>query len=219
MTIYIGTGGAPLTNWYNKVLPQVRGCLEAVALDQIREAVIDFCERTWVLNGDLPPIDAVANQAIYPYVPPSDRLVVKRLEVWFNGLSLIDKTPDDIRTIYPDAWETQSGTPLFHTAHDARNVRLVPYPTAALPGALKMRVTYKPVSTIATIDTLIWEDYRELIAAGARMRLFMMANMPWASEKKADAERGMYEGGIDHIRFKVQRGFGRAPARVRASFL
>ena len=218
MTIYVPSANVPITNWYDEVLPHVPGCLEAVALNAIRQAIGDFCDRTWILHGEHTPINVVAGQASSAYVPPPNRLVVKRIEVWHGTQPLIDKQPDDFKSLFEGNWMTAAGTPRYHTGTSSRSIRLVPIPTANLTAGLTMRVAYGPTPVATDIDAIVWEDYHEEVAAGARMRLHMMADKPWTDLKKAAIEKQMNDDGIDKCFAKVQRGFGRARRRVRGHY-
>lgn len=207
-----------LTSWYDDVLPHVPGCVEPVALHAIRLAAIDFCERTWVINDDHSPIDIVADQASYNYVPPTGKLVHKRLEVWYAGNAIIDRAPDQLKLIYGANWQTQAGLPLYHTATGPRAIRLVPIPTEALTGGLTLRVAYKPTQAATTVDDILLEDYREPIANGARMRLMLQAKKPYTNQKQAGIEKEFFDAAVAMVRHQVQRGFGRSRAKTTAHF-
>lgn len=206
------------TAFYDNVLPHVPGCLESVAMQAIRDSAIEFCERTWAMQGDHTPIDIVAAQASYPYVPPAGKLVCRRLEVWYADDPLIDASPDRMKDVYGRKWKTQTGLPKYHTATSARAMILVPYPAEALTAGLTLRVAYKPTSAATTIDDEIYEEYREIIAAGARMRLMLSQKKPYSNAKQAGIESEFYRSGMGRVKRMVQRGLGRAQSNVKGHF-
>jgi hypothetical protein len=217
MTLFVSLSAEPLTNWYDEVLPHVPGCIEAVALNAIRQAASEFCERSWVDNDDHAPIDIVADQAVYPYVPPAEKLVAKPLEVWFGTTELVAKAPGDLRNYFPN-WQTATGVPKFYTATTKRSIRLVATPAEAVTDGLTLRVAYMPTPNATTVEAVVWEDYHEEIAAGARRRLFLMAKKPWTNIKQAGIEQEFFEAGVAAAKHAVMRGFSRAKTRARAHF-
>lgn len=218
MTIYLTPSGAPFTNWYDEVLPYVPGCLEAIALNAIQQAATEFCERTWAMNGDHDPISSVADQASYDYVPPANKLVVKVLEAWYSDEPITPKAPDQLRSIYGRKWQEQTGLPMYYTSTEPRSIILVPYPAEAVTDALTMRVAFKPTPGATTIDTQIWEEYHEEIAAGARYRLMLMPKKPYTNVQQAAIEKARYDDGIAEVKHRVQRGFNRSRSNTRAHF-
>jgi len=205
------------TALFDDVLPHVPGCSQPIASDAIRKAAIEFCERSWAWIFNSPDIDVVNGQMAYPFTPPGNAVVSKVLQVWYDDEPLTPKTPDELNTLYPN-WRTVTGTPIHYTQDDSRNLLLVPTPDADLTDGLKMRVALKPTIAAADIETVIYEEYREAIACGALAQLMMSPKKPYSDPGLAVVKLEYFESKIGSTRFKVQKGFARAPQRNVAHF-
>lgn len=201
--------------WYNEVLPEAPGCLAAVAENAIRNAAIEFCERSQFHIYNHPAINAVAATATYAFVPPANTLVVKVLQAFYNSKEIIPKTPDELDSMYTTTdWRDRTGTPLYYTQDDELNIRLVPYPSASLANALKLRVSLKPTRASTTVEARIYEEHLESIKAGALYRLKAQTSKPYSDPTGAANNLTLFNMGIDSARDRVSRGFGRAHRRV-----
>ena len=203
-------------SWYNEVLPEVPGCaLPAIAENAIRNAAIEFCERSHFHIYNHPAINAVAATATYAFVPPANTLVVKVLQAFYNKKEIFPMTPDELDSMYTTTdWRDRTGTPFYFTQDDELNIRLVPYPNASLTGALKLRVSLKPTRASTTIEARIYEEYLEAIKAGALFRLKSQTSKPYSDPTGAANNLALFNMGIDNARDRASRGFGRAHRRV-----
>lgn len=209
--------GTTWDEFLDEVLPSVPGCSQAMAIYAIRNAAIDFCHRSlaWIYNPEA--IDVVADQMAYPFVPPTDAVVVKVLQAWHDGDELVPATPDDLNGLYRN-WRTVTGTPLYSTQDDERNLLLVPTPDAGLVDGLTMRVALKPTISASGIEFRIYEEYRTAIAAGALSKLMMMPKKPYSDPELAAFHLNVFEEKIVDVRNKVLRGYGRARQRNKPHF-
>lgn len=206
------------TDWYDEVLPDVPGCSQKVAKNAIRNAAIEFCERTLAWKVDLDPLNAVANQAAYPFEPPANTRVVRLLNVWYNGKRLTPKTPADLDDLYAN-WPSAIGTPLYYTQLSPDEVILVPMPNAALANGIAQKVALKPTRASTGLEEYLYEKYLEEIAAGAKARLMLMQKKPWSNTAMGAANQALFEDAIASARYRAAKGYGAAPIRVRARFL
>ena len=196
--------------FYDQVLPLVKGCGVEMAKAKIIDAAIEFCQETRVWKADHAAIDAVANQKTYDFVPPVANTKVERIErAWYDGKEILPKTEAELRELYAN-WPTEAGTPLYYLQEGLESVRLVPYPTASLVGALVMKVSLRPSQAATGIDTTIWERYIDEIAAGALALLFAIPDKPWTNPAQVSFYGGMYEQARDRARLKAFKGFTRA---------
>jgi hypothetical protein len=207
------------TAFYDEVLPEVPGCLQAVALNAIRNAAIEFCQKTLAYIYNHPAISAVAATATYAFVPTSGTVVAKVLQAFYNGIEITPKTPDELKAIYASSdWRNETGTPLYYTQDDETNIRLVPFPSASLASALKMRVALKPTRASTTIEQRIHEEYLEAIKNGALYRLKISVGKPYSDPAGAAQCFAFFNTEIDNTKHKVATGFGRAKLRVRGQY-
>lgn len=75
---------------------------------------------------------------------------------------------------------------------------------------LAVWVSLKPLLTATTIETFIYNDYLEVIADGARARLFSMAGTPWANGEYAGYFGKLYEAHRNKAANKKRTGLTKA---------
>lgn len=205
------------TSWYDDVLPWVPGCPQSMALNVIRKAAIEFCDRSWAWIYYPAGINVVNGQMAYAFTPPANAVVTRTLQVWYDDEPIDPATPDELNALFQN-WRTHTGTPQYHTQDDERNLLLVPTPDADLTGGLKMRVALKPTITAVDIETRIYEEHREAIASGAKARLMLMQKKPYSDPNQAVIEQDKFDSAINTTKIKIIKGFSRAPLRNVAQF-
>lgn len=211
-----------LTTWFNDVLPDVPGCLEAVALDAILDAAVVFCERTKVHKADLAPITLQANTPATAFVAPvsaPQTRVSLILDAVYGTTSLSFRDPDWLRIHYDPIWRTKTGTPQFITQDDEDSFRVVPYLTTTATSLLNLFVALKPTATATDIEARLWREYREVIQAGALARLMMSPKKPYSNAILGAANNDMFESAIARIAHKAFKGHVRSRTRTKAHFM
>jgi hypothetical protein len=204
------------TAWYDEVIPDVPGCLPAMATNAIRNAAIEFFDKSNAYIYNHAAISAVADTPTYAYVPPTGTVVVKPLQVFYDGREIFPKTADELKSFYPSTdWREETGTPRYFTQDDKTNIRLVPMPDADFADALTLRVSLKPTRASTTIDAGLWEEYLEPIKNGALYRLKVLKNKPFSDPEGAKLCFALFEDGIAKASNDASKGFGRAKRRVR----
>ena len=210
---------ATTSNFYQYVLPDVSGCPEISVDIAIRAAVIDFCEKSLVIQRDHDPITVLVGVIDYDLEPPTNNVVTKVMRVWFKNLELQAMAPDNVyhAEIYNNLFvgaNVNQSEPRFYLQKDSRTVTIYPIPKETATNALTMRVAYKPTRTAQIIDDSIFEDYAETIAYGAKYRLLSMASKPWTNGPAAAAAMTLFNSGVNVARQRASRGNSRADIRV-----
>ena len=106
----------PYTNFLDYVLPDAPGCTNEVALLAIKNTVIEFCEKTLILQQDHDPVTLVRGVVDYDLEPPKDHQVSKIMKVFYKDRPITPLSPDDVgaASIYnknfPDA-KPEEGPP------------------------------------------------------------------------------------------------------------
>lgn len=213
----------PLTNWYDKVLIDMPGCPENVALDKIRDAAIEWCARSWAHNRWLDPMPVTANVAEIEFADYFSEdyqvLVSEVLEGRYAGHTYLPyKAPDALKELYCGDYTTRTGTPEVLTQERMSAVRLVPVPGQSLANGLKLRVAFKPKRAATQVNDELWEHYAEDIAAGAIAKLQKMTKKPWTNPQAGQAAQLDFQGRAAAVKTRVQRGFGRARRQTRGSY-
>lgn len=201
------------------VLPQVPGATNEMALLEIKNTIIDFCEKSLILQTDLDPITTIPTISDYDLEPPNNRLVVKIMKMWFKGVNLDPRALDEIYT--PSPFNTNSGAlversdPRFYYQKDARTFSVYPIPNARDSLAITLRVALKPTRSATTIDDLIYEEYAETIGHGAITRLALSPDKPYSNPQLAAGRNALYISGLNVARQRAQDGYVRASKQVR----
>lgn len=207
------------TAFLDYVLPHVPGATQEMALQEIKNTIIDFCEKSLILQTDLDPITTIPNISDYDFEPPNDRLVVKIMKMWFKGVNMDPRALDEIYT--PSAFNTRSGAlversdPRIYYQKDARTFSVYPIPNVKDVSAITLRVALKPTRSATTIDDLIYEEYAETIGNGAITRLALSPDKPYTSPGMASARNALYISGLNVARQRAQDGYVRASKQVR----
>ena len=185
------------TGFLPEVLPSVPGCPIPMAINAIRNAAIQLCQESSWLTYTPAAIDIVAGTSEYALTPPTGSLVSDVLWAAHNDQNLTAKTEAQLDML-SGTWRTDSGDPVYYTfiSRATRIIRLVPTPTTALTGGLKLRYAIKPTPTATTVDDTVFEEWHEYIAAGALMRLLEIKDKPWSSQAEADRQLGIFAAGV-----------------------
>jgi hypothetical protein len=208
-----------LTVSYEDFLPYVTQFIptvsEFVAVAAIRDACIEFCEKSLFWQYNVPEIPAVANQANYVVQTPIDTKMVVMISAYFNTNLLIPKGPDELARIYRMGdWQQIEGTPQYITRIIKPEVRLVPTPYDSEAGTLYLRVALAPTRDSSTIDSEIFEQWAETIAWGARARIYGQTKQDYGDKNASIEAMKMFKYEINRARMQVAKGLTRSSPQV-----
>jgi hypothetical protein len=210
----------PYTSFLDYVLPDAPGCTNEVALLAIKSTVLDFCEKSLILQRDHEPVTLVRGNIDYDLEPPKDHQVTKIMKVYYKDAPIDAVSPEDITAAsmfnrnYPGA-QVEEGPPRVYTQKDARTFSIYPFPKDTEKLALTLRVALKPTRSATQCDDLIYEDYAEIIGHGALTRLVLSPNKPYSSPNLAGARNVQYTAGVNLARQRANHGYVRASKQVR----
>ena len=204
---------------YDEFLPQVLqyvpDAAEFIAKDAIKQACIEFCEKSYYWQYVVPAIDIVANQSNYVINTPNDTKSVGPVMVYYNTNLLIPKGPDELADIYRMGdWQQLTGTPQYVTRIQKPEVILVPTPPEASPGSLHIRTALAPTRDSEGIDSEIYEQWAEAIAWGARARLYAQPRQDYSDKTAALDASKMFAYHINRARMQVTKGLTRSSPRT-----
>jgi hypothetical protein len=203
--------------FYPDVLPELPGAPLPMVDHWLRNAAIEFCERTKVLVADLDLIDVVAAQQAYELPMPSGTDLVEITGAWFSGVKITPKSP-----AYLDAqrenWNAETGTPEHYTQQGADAVLLVPIPAVDSVAALKIKAAVKPSATATGVDDWFYAQFRKALAAGCRAGMMAMPNVKWANPDRVALNAGIFEAAVTDATGAAANGFTRARPRFSGGF-
>jgi hypothetical protein len=199
----------------SRVLPEVAGCPEVVAIQAIRDAAIEFCTRSNALQQDLDPLTAIANQSEYDLEAPAGYRVSRVMKAWFEDSELLAAAPDMIRV--PDAYKRSAGKakPTFYFQKTSATISLLDVPETTAKGAVTIRAALTPTRASTTVDDEIFELWAEEIAHGAKYRLMLVAGKPYSNTAASAIEKGLFEAGVNKATLQAARGYVRSSVRVK----
>jgi hypothetical protein len=199
---------------YDEFLPEVMQYVpdvpDFVATNAVRNACIEFCERSRYLQMDLDPIAILANQSSYAVQTPVGTKFVLPEVAYYNKTLLIPKSSDELANIYRQTdWRQAQGAPAYITRLIAPVVMLVPTPVFDSAYTLNMRVSVAPTRDSTEIDSEVYEQFLEVISYGARSRLYRTPKQPYFDKNAGDQYMQMFRHGINEARMRVTKGLTR----------
>lgn len=203
----------PLDEFLKNINPYAPGCAIPSAHFGIRQAAIEFCERTrlWRYNETF---DVTAAEA-EGIVTPCDSVLLDIEQVKFNGQKLNPATTTWLDCHMP-GWDegTLTGTPRYFSQIDLNTIILVPFEA----GTVSFRAWLKPSQDCTELPDFLSDQYRETIAHGALGRILMTPNMPYTNGTLGAAFLANFTAKIDGLTNKVAAGQQRARVRTKATF-
>ena len=101
------------TTLYDEVLPDVPGVPQNVALNAIRNSVIELCDKSGILIVDQDAVSAAASESAYDFEPPNGYVVASVVAVWFNSIEILPTNQKDLFDSDRD-WTTRTGQPTHY---------------------------------------------------------------------------------------------------------
>jgi len=197
------------------VLQYVPGASEMVAIAAIRNACIEFCEKSYIWQEVLEPMDVNVGQSNYVINTPDGTKSVGPIQVYFNTNLLIPKGPDELAEIYRMGdWQQIQGSPQYVTRIIKPEVVLVPQPYVADPASLFIRTALAPTKDSSEIDSEMFEQWAESIAWGARARLLAQPRQDYTDKQGSADALKMFRYEINRARMQVNKGLTRGSPRI-----
>lgn len=196
------------------VLPYVPRCPEMIATHAIREAVIEFCERTLLWRTVLPGMPALKDQATYALTPPAETRIVSVLGVALDGTPVDPASADDLDATNV-GWRAD-GASFAYVIEDPKTLTFTSAPTADSTGdGIVVSVAIKPTQAGSECGELLYEDWKPAIAAGALARLKLMADKEWTAPTEAAQKQGVFDAAISAGIARARRGHARVQHYAR----
>ncbi|HJV52787.1 MAG TPA: hypothetical protein VJ652_15070 [Noviherbaspirillum sp.] len=187
------------------------GVADLSAAFGVRQAAIEFCERTrlWRYEDEF---DVTDDEDL---LCPSGAVIHEIETIRFNDGKLEPATTQYLDRAMPD-WrtETQTSNPRYYTQTAPDTLRLVP----RCSGHVNVYLWLKPSQDCDELPDFIGDKYRETIAHGALSRILLIPNQSFTSGDLAGAFGASFQSKLDSLSTKGSTGQQRARARVRGTF-
>jgi len=204
-------------SFYPEVLPFFPGVPEPVIFNAIRNACIEFCDSTdWLIYTPFTQ-DIYKDQREYDLTldVPSGTTVARVQAAWVDDLPLAARTDEDLRRIYNLNWRDQSGRPCYYTQYVPETLILCPTPDRALSQGLAMTLVIRPLRSSTAVDDTVYERWAEVIASGARARIYETPGHAYENHALADKNKLLFTKGVNKAIAERARGLSRTTVRVR----
>lgn len=198
-------------NFYDYVLPDVIGCSADAAKLAIRSASVKFFAESLIYQIDETPQTTVDGNNEYFVDSYGSYIPHKVLEVRLDGNLIRPISVTDAARTYGD-WRTKTSTPTRYLQDNPNTIKLIPVPDKAY--SLTMRVAMKPSRTSAGVETFVYNDYAEVIAAGAKSILMSSPKKPYTDPQGAVQNEAQFVVGINSARQRANRSFVSSDLRV-----
>lgn len=207
--------------FFSWVLPEVAGCPEIAALQAVRDATIQFSEQSLIHQVDHDPITVIAKTCDYDLESPlADHRIVKVMKAFYKGKELTPIGPDQISD--PAVYNSSIGgytpsyaSPTSFAQKDAASISLVPIPDQTIASAITMRVALAPSRNSNFCEDFIFEQWVEVISAGAVSKLQLSSGRPYSNPQAALANQSRFMAGTNVARSRAVRGFNRSSLSVQ----
>ena len=201
----------------SEVTPQCAGVPYVTAENALRNAAVEFCQKSTIWRLPLTAVDVAVDTQEYDLSAnaslPSYGQIVVPTYVEFDGTAIAALSSDQADAISPQWRESQ--IPMRYHMIEPHTLFLTWKPDAAVTGGLKIRVALKPTPTANEMEDWVYNDWREQIALGAIARLREIPNQPWSNYDRAQGDRNRFRGFIDQARGQADKGRTKVSSRVK----
>lgn len=212
----------PLEKFLPYVLPHVVTCPNSLAEQEIRSVCIEFCSNTNAIQTTATQ-DLFAGTQDYDVDTPSQMTLSCVLNAFYGAAPLSPLPLDAIRYATALTGETlgedvpASGTPraYFIKTPGAQAVSLYPVPDATATNKLTVRASFAPSRTATSVDDVLFNDWVEVIAAGAIERLLLIPGQLFGDAKYAPTYAQKYRSGTNAAFIQARKGQLVSASRVQ----
>jgi len=190
------------TRWeefYRLVQPHVPGCPEVVIDNHIRDAAIDFCERSEVWTYRTPAEQTVDGVSDYFVGIPGGAALENVVSVHVDGL-LLSRVSELHSNNNPTA---PKGMPRHYSLFEDQEVRFFPTPDRAY--TLYATVVLKPAPSSSGVEDFIFKAHGRNIACGAIASLTVTPGKEWTNLELAAYYKTKFFQGADDAKGRDTR--------------
>lgn len=196
------------------IRPYAPGVSDLTAYFGIRQAAIEFCERTksWRFDDEF---DVSSDECESLMSLPGS--VIHLIEgVWFEGNKLEPITPEYLDERFPGwrAGRDVSGVPRYVTQIEQNTITLVP----RTAGRVKLSLFLKPSEDADELPSYLAAQHRQTIAHGALSHILMIPNQSFTNPELAASFGMSFQAKLDGKALLGSVGQQRARPRVRGQF-
>lgn len=206
-----------LDSFLPEVRPWAPGVPDYTAFKAIRNAAIQFCERTRLWKWETTQPVLAAAPATFAIPMPAGSAVIELEIAKFGDAELEPESTEDLDDILP-GWRTDTigtGMPRYITQIEQNTLRLVPAPME--DGSLYLCLRLKPSQTANQLPDFL-NDYAECIGWGALGRILTVPGQSYTNPDMATYYMSLFNAKTDSLSTKGTTGQQAARKRTKARF-
>lgn len=205
----------PYTAFLPDVLPFVHDCPEISAIAAIRSAAIEFCEKSHYWQADVDAMDTDEGESLYMVAVPDGSTMISLVDGWYNNARLAIKSADELARLFRGSdWRSVIGDPMYVTKMTGSMIRLCPIPTKTEFESVGLRAVLAPTRDSTGVDDDIYERFLEVVAKGARSRLYATPGQPYYDMNLSMSYRKEFITGIGEAKILANKGLTRASGSI-----
>jgi hypothetical protein len=204
-----------LQTFRKEVQPYAPEAPELVVDNAVRNACIEFCNKTHWVTYQHAPITLVTDQATYDYTLPDDNEIARIITACVGSRQLSAFSESGLRD--SGNWRTLTAAiPLGYLSDDLHEILLVPYPNEDVgDDTLQITMALRPTRTAAAVASDLYDIWGEAIAYGARARLHELPGQSYSDLNLAAMCHSKFKQGIGQATHERNRGLTTSPQYVR----
>lgn len=195
----------PYSNFLRYVLPYCPTAPEYAALDAIRDACIDFCDRSHWLHHRPADIAITPGVDTYEIDVPTETVAARVVAVAQASRQIKPLNLDEMATHFGGNWRGKAGNIQAYTQDIPGEIVIALTPAVAVD-PLRVTVAIKPSRASTNVDDSIFERWAPVIGMGARALLHEQPNQPYTDGNSAMKYRALFKAGIDTAKLERSRG-------------
>lgn len=202
----------PLEDLLPRIMPRAPRCPEPTALDAIRRAAMEFCQRTRIWReSDSFGVTTAGDNII---CVPQGTVLFEIESARIDGRPLEPASLSWLNQQFPLWREETSDLPRFITQVEPDSVQLVPAGT----GALDLTLILKPSDDAEYLPDWMIDQHSRVLADGALGEILTIPGQPFFNPQLAGFHAGRFARDLDRLSSAGIRGQQRAPVRTVPDF-
>jgi len=207
---------ASLSSFFPYVLPYVIGAPEPLLERAVRDACIDFCMQTSLVQ-EVTIANLVTGQADYEIDTPSQSKLATVLKVFYRGEVLTPSSIEDVSVAaaFDGTGDNSASKTYFQKTPSTAEITLYPAPDEDVTAGLVIRAAYTPTRTAAQVADELLEDWCDAIGKGAAAIIMDMPGQPYSNPGMALNLSAAFSSAISSASIQARRGQMAVASRVK----
>lgn len=193
--------------FHEYVMPSVQGCPVAMVNTAIRSACAEFCEKSHIWKQESIDNDVIENVYLYSFAPPIGSKVVTPYRVAIYDRELYPTDLETLEHTNPKWRDTEEELPKEYFLVTDNTIRLIGKPSKSMEASLTAGVVLKPSRDATSCPSFLYDDWVEVIAAGALSKLLAMRGKIWAQEALVPFYDRIFRAGIARAKSKSSKSW------------